>query len=194
MSFWDYEMDALDYEDYHTYHSQEPRVRMTQFIWRRGEMPNITGNCKWASIQKPNTKFEPVWTIDIIVDEATKGRLEAVGLKTKKDKDGDTIFKIKRKVNKKDGSENSPPEVLDAEGNPFTRLVGNGSKVKVNFSPYDWESFGSSGKNAWLNSVTVLEHVPFEEEDDTDFAEEASTKTSQKPAKANGEFDDDIPF
>ena len=34
-------------------------------------MAILEGSVKWASITTPNTKFEPVYTIDLIVDEQT---------------------------------------------------------------------------------------------------------------------------
>lgn len=148
-------------------------------------MPSITGKVKWASVDKPNTKFEPVWTVDVILDEKLKKKVEAAGLKVKEDKDGDYILKIKRKVTGKKGPID-PPEVTDADGNPFTKLIGNGSECKVYFTIYEWASFGTSGNGAWLNRVEVLNHIPYE--DDVDFNSDDDTPT--KP----DDFDDDIPF
>lgn len=153
-------------------------------------MAVISGTAKWASVIKPNTTFEPCWTIDVVITEAQKKNLEDAGFKTREDKDGDIIFKVKRKVVSMEGKEFEAPEVVDSAGNAFTRLIGNGSKVQVKFSPYDWDAFGNAGKSAWLDKVTVLEHVPYEEDDEMDF------DTGKLVAKEAAEesFDDEAPF
>lgn len=156
-------------------------------------MAVISGEAKWASVIKPNTKFEHCWCIDVVITEEQKAKLEAAGFKTKKDKDGDLIFKIKRKVASKEGKEFDAPEVVDAADVPFTKLIGNKSKVLVNFSPYDWEAMGNAGKAAWLNKVTVVEHVPYEEEDELDFTE-GEAKPEKSSSGAADDFDDDAPF
>jgi len=34
-------------------------------------MPTVSGKAMWASITQPNTTYEPVWSINLVVDEAT---------------------------------------------------------------------------------------------------------------------------
>lgn len=153
-------------------------------------MAVISGEAKWASVIKPNTTYEPCWTIDVVINAAQKKNLEDAGFKTKVDKDGDTVFKVKRKVTSMEGKDFDPPEVVDTAGNPFTKLIGNKSKVKVKFSAYDWTAFGNAGKAAWLDKVIVLEHVPYEEEDETDF----DTGAPVVKAASEESFDDDTPF
>ena len=155
-------------------------------------MAVITGKCKWASVTKPNTKFEPQYTIDVIVSDAQKKNLENAGLTVKKDKDGDQILKVRRKVASMEGKPFDAPEVVDSAGNPFTKMIGNGSKVQVQFGIYDWEAFGNAGKNAWLNKVTVLEHVPYEAEDEMDF--DTGQVVQRVPVTVEQDFDDDAPF
>ena len=151
-------------------------------------MAIISGPCKWAHVQQPDTTFEPRWCIDIVLTEDQKKNLEAAGLKTKKNKDGELILTLKRKVTSKEGKAFDAPEVVDAEGLPFTKLIGNGSTVKVKFSTYDWEAFGNAGKSGWLEKVIVLEHVAYEEEDETDF------DTGKTVDKDDGESFDDEQF
>jgi len=151
-------------------------------------MAVISGKCKWASVQSPETTFEPQYCIDVIVSDTQKAKLEAAGLKVKKDKDGDNTVKIRRKVNSKEGKVHDAPEVVDQDGTAFTKLIGNGSLVKVSFSIYDWEAFGSAGKNAWLNKVVVLEHVAYEGGDDLNFDDDDA------PVEAGKEDFDDEQF
>ena len=66
------------------------------------------------------------------------------------------------KVKRKDGSLNQPPKVVDSQLNPITNtLVGNGSKIKVSYRPFEWNFGGRSGVSAGLNSVQVLELVEY---------------------------------
>lgn len=154
-------------------------------------MAVITGKCKWASIINPNVKYEPCWTIDIIVSEEKKRKLEKAGYKVKEDKEGDLIFKVKRKVKSKKGKEFDPPIVQDEEGNEFKKLVGNGSEVKVKFTGYEWEALGSAGKSGWLDEVTIIKHVAYEE-DDENFDTEGTVASVPKNKEHFDE--DDIPF
>ena len=34
-------------------------------------MPIVTGKAMWASITKPNTTYEPVYSINLVVDDKT---------------------------------------------------------------------------------------------------------------------------
>lgn len=163
-------------------------------------MPVVSGTAKWASIQQPNTKFDHVWSIDVVVDMETAKRLKAEGLPVKKDKDGDIIIKCKKKVFRKDGSKNQPPRVVDGNKEPLMDLVGNGSKVNVQYQPYEWNFAGNSGIGAGLVAVQVLELVPFEGAGD-EFDAVGDTKVVQQDGGSSGssdggldDFDDDIPF
>jgi hypothetical protein len=40
----------------------------------------ITGKCHYASITEPNTKFDPVWSIQIEVDDNNRSVIESAGL------------------------------------------------------------------------------------------------------------------
>jgi len=41
----------------------------------------ITGKCHYASIIEPNTKFDPVWSIQIEVDDNNRSVIEGANLK-----------------------------------------------------------------------------------------------------------------
>ena len=59
----------------------------------------ISGKCHYASITEPNTKFDPVWSIQIEVDDDNRSVIEGAGLPiaNKGDDRGDFVT-IKRKV------------------------------------------------------------------------------------------------
>lgn len=165
-------------------------------------MPVVNGEAKWASIQQPNTTFEPVWSIDVVVDVETAKKLKAEGLPVKKDKDGDIILKCKKKVYRKDQTKNQSPRVVDGNKEPLLDLVGNGSKVNVQYQPYEWNYAGNSGIGAGLVAVQVLELVPFggagdefEKVGDTVVVGGDEPSSGQEAGDSSvDDFDDDIPF
>jgi len=153
-------------------------------------MSVISGKAYWASVVKPNTTFEPVWTIDVSLDEKNKSIVEADGLKVKNKKDerGDFVT-LKRKVEGKNGS-NNPPQVVDGQKRPLPDgvLVGNGSTVNVQYKTYEWNWKGNAGIGADLRKIQVVDLVPYEESDGEDF--------DVVPSGYSGvdNLDDDIPF
>jgi hypothetical protein len=133
-------------------------------------MAIISGKAYWTSISTPNDTFEPVWSLDVSFDEASKATIQGLGLsiKNKADERGDFVT-IKRKVFRKDGSKNEQPALKDAHKNPMgNTLVGNGSDVKVLFKPFDWEYAGKAGVGADLQAVQVVNLIPFGNDEDFD--------------------------
>jgi len=155
---------------------------------------------KWASILEPNKTFEPVWTISCVLnDEQKKEILEqskqvnSKGVKLKVDDDGDTIFRIQRKLYKSNGDENNPPVCKSTERDEngklkdFDKLIGNGSVCNVQYAFYEWENKFGKGVGADLKGVQVVEHVPYGIADGEEF-EDLDDSTS---TKSNDEFDDE---
>jgi hypothetical protein len=155
----------------------------------------LNGKCKWACVKTPNTTFEPAWSIDIVINDSQEKEIRKLGLKPKVDKDGDTVIKLKRKVDRRDGTTNEAPKVVDANNEPFDKLIGNGSTVNVIFSVFEWENKFGSGVSADLKGVQVVDHVPFG--DDEDFEPVAKNESApSKPAakkSSKADFDDDVP-
>ena len=93
-------------------------------------------------------------------------------------------FRFKRKETSNKGNTLPPPVIVCAKRQPWPAdtLIGNGSKGRVAFDPYGWDSpttRGAKGMSLWLNMVQVIELVPyaratpedtFEEEEGTTFA------------------------
>ena len=50
--------------------------------------------------------------------------------------------------------------------NPIDVLVGNGSKVKVLYKPFEWKFAGKSGTSLDLQAVQVIDLVPYGEDFD----------------------------
>ncbi len=121
----------------------------------------ITGKCKWAKVQTPDTAYTPQWSIDMILEADVAQELEKLGIPVKTDKDGDMMIKVKRNVTAKSGKPNDPPEVVDSAGNAFTSLIGNGSTVTVSMAIFEWSHAGRTGVTCFLNRVQVVDLVEF---------------------------------
>jgi len=155
-------------------------------------MPVITGTAYWAAITNPNTTFDSdgIWSIDVA--NLDKKNLEMVkkdglAIKNKGDDRGDFVT-VKRKVRRKDGSLNRAPDLVDGQKRTMTNtLIGNGSKVNVHYTTYEWEFKGRAGVSADLRAVQVVELIPYNTEADEAFDVVDDSFTSN-------EGDEDIPF
>ena len=127
-------------------------------------MAVVNGTAYWASIKTPNTKFEPVYTINLVVDEDTANDFASRGHKIKQMDEGPSII-IKRKVNGPNGMVRTAPRLLDAEKNEVNYSVGNGSKVRVQFNEYQGENKYGPYSGLDLQAVQVLELVEYRAED-----------------------------
>jgi hypothetical protein len=127
-------------------------------------MAVVNGTAYWASIKTPNTKFEPVYTINLVVDEDTANDFASRGHKIKQMDEGPSIV-IKRKVNGPNGMVRTAPRLLDAEKNEVNYSVGNGSKVRVQFNEYQGENKYGPYTGLDLQAVQVLDLVEYRAED-----------------------------
>jgi len=126
-------------------------------------MPTVEGKAYWASVTRPNTTFDPVYQIDLAVDDKTAEEFKGKGVSVKQDDRG-SIIKFKRKVARADGTKNPMPRLVDSAKHPIDVLVGNGSKVKVLYKPFDWTFACKSGTSLDLQAVQVIDLVPYGED------------------------------
>jgi len=122
-------------------------------------------------------------------------------------------FRFKRNETTRRGQLVSPPTVIDAKRNvwPAGTLIGNGSLVKVAFSPWGWTGRRSGGMGLSLNleAVQVLSLVEYERTNPLEvFAEEegftiespvTSDASESQPSlaatlQARALADEDVPF
>ncbi len=122
-------------------------------------MTLVVGKAKWAAITSPNTKFEPVYTINLEVDDSTRDLL--VGLNLTPIKGETNEFRFKRTAVYKDGSSAPKPNCVDASNTEFTGLIGNGSEVVVDFDQRKWTFAGKTGTKALLHGVQILDLIPY---------------------------------
>lgn len=125
----------------------------------------FSGECRWAKVFKPDEKFGK-YSIEVKVDDLSK--FKGLGVKGK-DKEGwvtfrrdpeAMVYKDKQKITA------GGPDIVDADGKPFTDHIGNGSTVTCKIDVYDYDSpkFGK-GKGMRLVSVRVDKHVPWVKEE-----------------------------
>ncbi len=141
-------------------------------------MAIIEGTAYWASLTRPNEKFEPMWTIDLSVDEKSANELKEQGIKVGETTVDETtitnIVKFKRKCSKANGDKNTQPQLVDGSKKPLDKIVGNGSKVKVMYRPYEWNFKGKKGMGLDLQAVQVLDLVEYTSKEDFEVEQSAN--------------------
>lgn len=128
---------------------------------------NIIGKAAWAHnlFRLDESPYGKSWNVEVyptpegqkVFDEA------AISLRPIKKPifAGETGYKFKRHP-EKNGWEYSAPVVVDKDNNPWPNdvAIGNGSLVEINVCVYDTRG-GLGPKGHRLQSVKVLEHVPY---------------------------------
>jgi hypothetical protein len=120
----------------------------------------IEGIAYWASVTSPNTTFEPVYTVNLVVSEEKADELRSQGIKVVDKEEGPTVV-IKRKVNGPNGMIRSAPKLLDSQKRPMDCKVGNGSKVKVQYKPWEISRSGTVYRGLDFQAMQVLELVSY---------------------------------
>lgn len=162
----------------------------------------VRGIANWASVQSPNTTYEPVYQVDLTVTEDSAKALKDLGLTVKKTEEG-FVCKFKRKQFKADNSENKKPTVVLADKSPFDGLVGNGSEVIVQFSTYEWKNKFGTGISADLQGIQIINLVEYRKGDGEEFEDLSdggddgviggAAPAAPKKPKQDVPFDDDLP-
>jgi len=167
---------------------------------------------QWAHIQQPDTRYDPVWKVDVVVNDEVMDNInkeikeyaEKVGMTYKKFKaklndNDDKVITLKRNVNRSDGGENNAPvcvgtvkDELTGKLVAITELVGNGSICNVQYSLFKWgpNKFGS-GISLDFKGLQVKSLVSYGAADGDEFDEEDEAEApAHKLAKAD-EFDEE---
>ena len=136
-------------------------------------MAIVDGKAYWASVTTPNTTFEPVYTVDLVVSDEVAKEFEEKGIKVKdfslKDENGEPQYigkalTIKRKVNGKKGVRPAP-KLMDRNKVEINTKVGNGSDVRVQYNDYPWEYAGKSGRSLDFQGMQVINLVEMKSSD-----------------------------
>ena len=92
-----------------------------------------------------------------------------LSIANKGDDRGDFVT-IKRKVERKDGTQRQGPIVKDSQNNNWDgKLIANGSVVNVKAVPFEWTYAGKSGISADLAAVQVVDFIEYTSGADNDF-------------------------
>jgi|TARA_R110000796_G_scaffold102405_2_gene211435 hypothetical protein len=127
----------------------------------------ITGECNWAFLIEPNSKFSddrnpPIWSIDVDVNDENRPVIEGAGLTIKTKEGRNDFVTFKRKTIWPNGEPKEAPIVIDAECNSWDgKRIANGSVISVKAIPYTWNFNGKSGRGADLSKVQVLEFIEY---------------------------------
>ena len=137
-------------------------------------MAVLEGKAYWASVTTPNTTYEPVYTVDLVVSDDVANDFEARGFRVKdlslKDENGGSTpvgraLTIKRKVNGPNGMIRNAPKLFDKEKNPIDVVVGHGSTVKVQYNEWQTENKFGTFKGLDFQAMQVLDLVPIKSQD-----------------------------
>jgi len=134
-------------------------------------MAILEGTAYWASIKTPNTKFEPVYTVNLVVDEDTANNFASRGHKVKQMDEGPALI-IKRKVNGPNGRVRPAPRLIDQDKLDISTAVGNGSKIRVQYNEYEGEGKFGPYIGLDLQAVQVVDLVPYKNADGSEFFED----------------------
>ena len=128
----------------------------------------VEGTAYWASIKTPNTTFEPMYTINLVVDQGIADDFASRGHSVKQMDEGPALV-IKRKVNGPNGMIRPAPRLLDSDKQEVTTAVGNGSKVRVQFNEYAGEGKFGPYTGLDLQAVQIVDLVPYKNGDGDEF-------------------------
>ena len=135
-------------------------------------MSVLQGALYWASITNPNTTYEPVYSVNVIVDDATAADFKKRGFRIKDMDEGPAVV-VKRKVNGPNGMTRAAPKLFDKSKNEIDVSVGNGSIGKVQYKEWEVQRQGETFKGLDLQAVQILDLVSFNQAGDEFDVEES---------------------
>ena len=131
-------------------------------------MAVLEGTAYWAFVKTPNVTYDPVYTVNLVVDSKTASDFEDRGFTVKQMDEGPAII-IKRKVNGPNGMIRKAPILLDRRKNEIDVNVGNGSRVKVQYKEWDSVWNGKNFKGLDFVKMQVLDLVEYDNGDTDEF-------------------------
>ena len=141
-------------------------------------MSVLQGALYWASITNPNTTYEPVYSVNVIVDEDTATDFKKRGFRIK-DMDEGPALVIKRKVSGHNGMTRAAPKLFDKSKNEVDVSVGNGTIGKVQYKEWEVVRQGETYRGLDLQAVQILDLVSFNQAGDEFDVEESLAETDE---------------
>lgn len=124
-------------------------------------MPVQEGLAYWASVTTPNTRYQPKYTVNLVVDDDTADAFKDRGFTVKDMEQGPALI-IRRNVDGPNGMVRSAPKLFDRMKNTIDVSVGNGSRVKVQYKEWEKNNNGQLFKGLDFQALQVLELVEFQ--------------------------------
>ena len=131
-------------------------------------MAIIQGEAYWASVTTPNTTYDPVYTVNLVVDDETAEDFKSRGYSVKQMDEGQALV-IKRKVNGPNGMVRPAPRLVDKFKNPLDCRVGNGSNVRVQYKEWESEWKGKTFKGLDFQAMQVIDLIEVGSPDGSEF-------------------------
>ena len=131
-------------------------------------MAVVEGRAYWASVTTPNTKYDPVYSVNLVVEDSVAEDFRSKGF-TVKDMDEGPAVVIKRKVNAPNGMIRQAPKLLDKNKNAMNVSVGNGSLVKVQYKEWETTWNGTQYKGLDFQAMQVLDLIEYAAPDGEEF-------------------------
>jgi hypothetical protein len=123
-------------------------------------MPVIEGTAFWASVKTPNTKYEPTYSVNLIVDDEVAEDFKERGFTIKLMDEGSAIV-FKRRVNGPRGMIREAPKLYDRMKNEIDCQVGNGSKVRVQYKEWESQRNGTTYRGLDFMAMQVIDLVAY---------------------------------
>ena len=154
----------------------------------------INGLIQFPKLDVPDTKFTPVYTLDLSLKDNPKGvkLLESKGVNIR-NKNGASDYEyqnydfvtIKKRAFKKDGSPTPKPKIYDSKNNNITGTsVPYGSEVNVSYSLHPYNFNGNKGVTIALKDVQIIKIADNSEEYVNEFKETEGYIVSPNDDKA----------
>ena len=131
-------------------------------------MAVVEGRAYWASVTTPNTKYTPVYSVNLVVDDSVADDFRSKGFPVKDMDEGPALI-IKRKVNGPNGMVRQAPKLLDKNKNTMNVSVGNGSLVKVQYKEWETTWNGTQYKGLDFQAMQVLDLIEYAAPDGEEF-------------------------
>jgi|TARA_B110000977_G_scaffold126616_1_gene161882 hypothetical protein len=131
-------------------------------------MAILQGAAYWVSATTPNTTYDPVYSVNLVVDQEVADDFKSRGFTVKQMEEGPALV-IKRKVNGPNGMVRPAPRLVDQYKNPLDARVGNGSGVKVQYKEWQSDWKGQTFYGLDFQAMQVLELIEVGSPDGAEF-------------------------
>ena len=177
----------------------------------------LEGNCAWAHVQKScgektlktkngkSFKQKDEYRLDLFISDTKAEELREKGywVKTAKevvpgidDSKGRPFIKISSKATFPSGDPTPKPGVFDVSGKEFTGLIGNGSRVQVQYVEYEYDNTFTGKKcvSCRLENIMIIDLVNFDSDKKGNTPSKKPEFKFDKDADVEALKDDDVPW